>query len=92
MKITRVIRLVKGYHQLTWLSDRIRAQNERGISDFDIAARGGRFNDERIEKVLTKFKRICFSNKTKAIYIRLVDMKCPLVVVILIYTHLMQVC
>ena len=25
-------------------------------------------------------------------YIRLVDMKCPLVVVILIYTHLMQVC
>ena len=29
---------------------------------------------------------------SKAIYIRLVDMKCPLVVVILIYTHLMQVC
>ena len=28
----------------------------------------------------------------KAIYIRLVDMKWPLVVVILIYTHLMQVC
>ena len=31
-------------------------------------------------------------NYSKAIYIRLVDMKCPLVVVILIYTHLMQVC
>ena len=30
--------------------------------------------------------------QSKAIYIRLVDMKCPLVVVILIYTHLMQVC
>ena len=29
----RVIRLVEGCHQLSWLSDSIRAQNERGISD-----------------------------------------------------------
>ena len=29
----RVIRLVGGCHQLSWLSDSIRAQNERGISD-----------------------------------------------------------
>ena len=45
-----------------------------------------------------KNKTASFSGNTKisisakAIYIRLVDMKCPLVVVILIYTHLMQVC
>ena len=38
------------------------------------------------------FTHVCYYQLIKAIYIRLVDMKCPLVVVILIYTHLMQVC
>ena len=45
--------------------------------------------------LLIKLEHKVFQNSmvlTKAIYIRLVDMKCPLVVVILIYTHLMQVC
>ena len=39
----RVIRLVGGCHQLSWLSDSIRAQNERGISDIRaVGTRGQR--------------------------------------------------
>ena len=39
----RVIRLVEGCHQLSWLSDSIRAQNERGISDIRaVGTRGQR--------------------------------------------------
>ena len=58
----RVIRLVEGCHQLSWLSDSIRAQNERGILDIrDVGGQRGRLTPTVLNTVehgrkIKKFK------------------------------------